>query len=264
VYGSWGRFTQAQRVDEWRAEEAQTAPDRSELAVHSILGIVLEPSAATRATLEVYRKRWTAVSPYFDNAFNGLSLVPDLQPDRVRVTPGDSESSGLELSVRHALGPALEIWGSYAWSRVADELPDGDVLRGWDQPHALTLGLGWADGRWNASALVGWHRGWPRTDLNFTPATATAPVQLVVGPRNADRWSNYLTLDARVSWTLPLERSELSLAVDITNGTDRRNACCERFISSDDTGTGFDTQRYSWLPRTVNVGISWRFHERRE
>src|SRR4051812_25801269 len=39
LYGSWGRFTQAQRVDEWRLEDPQGLPDPSAIAIHSIIGV---------------------------------------------------------------------------------------------------------------------------------------------------------------------------------------------------------------------------------
>ncbi len=39
LYGSAGRFTQAQHVEEWRVEEAQQAPDSAQVSIHTILGL---------------------------------------------------------------------------------------------------------------------------------------------------------------------------------------------------------------------------------
>jgi len=102
LYGSWGHFTQAQRPEEWRVEGTQSVPDLPELAIHSTLGIAYERSAQTRFGLEAYRKRWTHVSPYYDNTLESLTLVPDLTPDRMLLAPTHSESAGIELSARRA------------------------------------------------------------------------------------------------------------------------------------------------------------------
>ena len=254
VYGSWGRFSQAQRPDEWRIEEAQRPPDEPELAIHTILGVSYTRSDDMRVSLEVYRKRWSNVSPYFNNTLDSLSLLPDLLPDRVRVAANDAESAGAELSVRRALSSSLEAWASYAWSRVADELSQEDVLRSWDQSHALSAGLAWHSGRYNAATLLGWHRGWPRTPFVRTVDATHSHETLTLGARNSDRWGNYLTIDVRGGWSIPTSRGELATWVEITNSTDRDNQCCVRLEPPQ-----VEMAADNWLPRIVNVGFSWRF-----
>ncbi|HEY6923719.1 MAG TPA: TonB-dependent receptor, partial [Steroidobacteraceae bacterium] len=107
LYGSWGHFTQAQRPEEWRVEEAQAAPDLPELAIHSTLGVAYESSHQAYFSMEVYRKRWTNVSPYYDNTLQKVTLVPDLIPDRVRIAPADSRSMGVELSAHRVFSASL-------------------------------------------------------------------------------------------------------------------------------------------------------------
>jgi hypothetical protein len=250
VYGSWGRFSQAQRVDELRVEEAQVTPDEAEFAVHSILGVSWQRSPETRFALELYRKRWSNVSPYFDNMLDRLSLLPDLQPDRVRVAANDSEAAGIEISARRALTPSLEAFGSYTYSDVDDELATQDVPRSWDQPHAATAGLSWNAGPFDVSALFSWHRGWPRT-----PFVLLSPDELSLGSRNSERWGNYYALDLRAGLTIPLLRNELAAWIELTNSTDRENPCCVRF---DSTLTTPD----SWQPRILNAGFSLRFRNK--
>jgi hypothetical protein len=248
AYGAWGRFSQAQRVDELRMEEGQVTPDGPELAVHTILGLAYE-RPGTRVGLEWYRKRWSNVSPYFDNSIDRLSLLPDLQPDRVLVAPNHSEASGIELTARHTLMPSLEAFGSYAWSQVEDEFATKDVPRSWDQPHAASVGVSWNDGMMNMSALVGWHRGWPRT-----PITSLTADELAISARNSDRWDNYFTLDLRAGLTIPLRGCELATWAELTNTTGRDNECCTRL--------GDRTPGY-WPPSIFNAGFSLRFHNSR-
>ena len=163
VYTSVGRFSQAQHVEEWRVEEAQQTADSAQVSIHTILGVTWEPTARTRWGMEAYAKRWTSISPYLDSQLDPLSLTPDLQPDRVRVAPKESEASGLELSAHHEFSDRLSAWGTMSWARVADDTPEGDVLRSWDQSLALSAGASWQASRWNASVFGSWHRGWPRT-----------------------------------------------------------------------------------------------------
>src|SRR5262249_28634516 len=153
--------------------------------------VTWEPDSATRWGVEAYSKRWTTISPYLDSQLDPLSLTPDLQPDRIRVVPEESEASGLELSGRREFSDRLSPWATLRWARVADDSPAGDVLRSWDQSLALTLGASWQAARWNASVFGGWHRGWPRTPLTLEPLT--------LGERNSDRWRDFFTLDVRGS-----------------------------------------------------------------
>jgi outer membrane receptor protein involved in Fe transport len=264
LYGSWGRFTQPQRVDEWRMEERQTQSDPSALAVHTILGVSHDAGRGTRFSVEAYRKRWTEVRPYFDNLFDTLSLVPDLQPDRVRVAPRNSEAAGIEVSARRTFAHAFEGWAAYAYSRVSDDFETmDDIPRSWDQRNALTLGLAWNARPWTASLVLGWHTGWPHTPSTYTPATASAPSSLVIGRRNDARWDDYFSADLSGSWTHAFSLSELSLWFELTNGTNRPNECCVHFITPSPTNGQSLTEPNYYLPRTLNVGFNLRFRDRR-
>ena len=261
VYGSWGRFTQAQRVDEWRSEESQSRPDPAALAVHTIVGLSYEAPGAWRATVELYRKRWIEVRPYFDNLLDTLSPLPDLEPDRVRLSPTVSEAAGIELTVRRTFSNSFETWFGYALSRVVDNIGTADdVPRSWDQPHAVSGGAAWMRGAWRASALLGWHQGWPRTPLSSQPAGA--PSLFTLGVRNGSRWGDFYTLDLNASWTHDVWAGELTLWADLTNATDRRNACCAHLLASPDAGTSADLESKTWLPRVFNVGFTWRLRPR--
>ena len=262
VYGSWGRFTQAQHPYEWRVEQQQSVPDPSALSIHSVIGLSYQPSEVTSWRVEAYRKRWTTLAPYFDNLLNTLSLVPDLQPDRVFVVPVDAESSGIEISARHRLSDATEAWINYSWSRVADEFPGGDVLRSWDQPHALSVGATWKRAPMELSMLAAWHRGWPRTAVGIRTTTAVNNASFLIDSRNTARWGDFVSLDFRASWTLPFRRSELSTWVELTNSSNRRNECCAAFSSNSIGGNTVLDQGY-WLPRVLNAGATWRFRSTR-
>ena len=256
LYASVGRFAQAQHVEEWRVEEAQPEADAAQVSIHSVLGFTYQSSPETRWGLEAYTKRWTTAGPYFDNRLDPLALLPDLAPDRTRVTPRQSEASGAELSLRHEYSGQLTGWGTFSWSRVADDLPQGDVLRGWDQPLALTAGVAWQRSRLELSALTGWHRGWPRTPFELT-TPADAPGEILLGPRNDERWRDYYTLDLRASYYWPLAHGEFELVFEVTNATNHDNHCCA-VLQASESGDYFASKIDHWLPVIMNLGFTWR------
>jgi outer membrane receptor protein involved in Fe transport len=252
LYGSVGRFTQAQHVEEWRVEEAQQIPDSAQVSIHSIVGLEYDTAQGMRIGLEAYSKRWTTVVPYFDNQLDPLALLPDLAPDRIRLDPHGSEATGLELSVRKPFTDSLTGWGTLSWSRVADDFPPRDVLRSWDQPLSVTAGLAWKGSKASVSGLVGWHSGWPRTPLEFSP--------LQLESRNSRRWSDYFALDLRGSWIWTFDSGDLTAVVDLTNVTNRNNECCT-VLELDDAA--LTTETNSWLPALINIGFTYRWRSSR-
>ena len=260
AYASWGRFSQAQRVDEWRTEDAQARPDSPAIATHTILGVAYNIPNSWRLTAEAYRKHWSAVTPYYDNLFTTLSLLPDLQPDRTLIAPRNSEASGIELSARRAIGESLAFWAAYSYSRASDDLgTTNDVPRSWDQPHALSAGANWNPGAWKTAVLIGWHTGWPHAPFRDDDVTASF-VNDAADVRNSTRWGSYFTLDMSASWTRHFRLSDLELWMDLTNATDRANACCLHLIAPSPGQNMPAAEDNDWMPRTLNVGVTWRWH----
>lgn len=259
AYASWGKFTQAQRPDEWRLEEGQAGADPVQEAWHHVVGFVFDQSKATHWTLELYNKRWIQVSPYFENLLGTQTLIPDLAPDRIRIAPLSAAANGAELSVRGTLGPAATYWAHYTWGRVTDELSSGDVVRSWDQTSALSAGLSLTRGPFSVSAAAHYHSPWPRTPVSAVLRSTTADPLLTLGARNRDRWSPYVSLDMRAGWTRPLRSSELEIWAELTNVANRGNDCCEVFTVPSPAATAVISDAH-WPPRALNLGLSWRFH----
>ena len=145
----------------------------------------------------------------------------------------------------------------FSWSRVVDDINDTDILRSWDQPLALSAGLAWQDARFSLSALAGWHRGWPSNPLQLIEPAGAAPGEIILGPRNSQRWLDFYTLDVRGSYMWPMARGDLTLVLEATNVTDRSNSCCLLLHAND--ADFFTTEVDHWLPAIVNLGISYRW-----
>ncbi len=258
LHGAAGRFTQAQRVEEWRVEAAQARPDPTIDSWHAVLGVDYLPNMANKWSLEIYGKRWSRVAPYFDTRLDPLSLLPDLAPDRILLRPNDSEALGLELSVRSQLTERLAAWGSLSFARVADDFGAQDVLRSWDQPLALTGGVAWRGARGEVSALVAWHRGWPRTPFRQVPGSAATADTIQLGARNTERWQDFLSVDFRATRQWVLNGGDLTAHLELTNASNRSNPCCISLEREDATGPLLaETER--WLPSVLNIGLTYRW-----
>jgi hypothetical protein len=136
---------------------------------------------------------------------------------------------------------------------VADDFPQGDVLRSWDQPLSVNAGLAWKGASASLSALVGWHAGWPRTPVEYTP--------LLLAPRNSRRWGDYISLDIRGSWTWTFASGDLSAVVDLTNSTNRRNECCLDLEMEEPPQLASEIEH--WLPTIINIGFTYRWRSSR-
>jgi hypothetical protein len=258
VYGSWGHYRQAQRVGEWRSEEDQSIPDAATHTVDVVAGLSHDSSPVLHWAIEVYHNRWLAVHPYFDNSLNRLSLVPELGIDRARIAPRGGDSTGIEASARRDVGENLVVSASYVLSRTTDDLPGGDVLRSWDQTHAVNANITWQHALTSAALVISWHSGWPMTPVTLLPASGTGPAYLQIGPRNSARWGSYFSADVRLARTIPLRMGDVLLWADATNLTNRGNQCCTAVGEVDPMGNLLTPATTSWFPRFVNVGFEWR------
>jgi hypothetical protein len=52
--------------------------------------------------IEGYRKNYRRLSPRFENLFDPLVLLPELEPDRVRLDPSRARSEGIEVLLKVA------------------------------------------------------------------------------------------------------------------------------------------------------------------
>ena len=258
VYASWGEFSQAQRIDEFRSEENQTSPDSASRATHTVVGVSHEPDDAIHWRAELYRDHWSTVSPYYDNALGLVTLLPELQPDRIKIAPLASQSDGLELSAKRAIRSQFNMWGTYTLSKAVDELPSGDIPRSWDQRQAVNLGASWQTPSNTASILLGWHTGWPRTELRAIAATSTSPAMLLLGTVNQQNWGNYLSVDLHLAHSLSTPVGELSLWLDVLNLTNRNNDCCSELSPLMAPSTLPAWSSDSWSGRSTNLGFTWR------
>lgn len=248
----WGRFHQSDEVSELRVQDGMTAFDRPQRSDHFILGLDHQLANGIALRAEAFSKRQLDPRVRFENLFDRLAILPELEPDHVRVAPDSSALRGVELSAERR-GHPFSWWASYTWAEALDDIDAVEVPRSWDQRNAVTLGTSYQRGRWDAALVGTAHSGWPITDLVATPDG----VQL--GARSGDRVRTYFSVDMRVRYHWFLERSDLAVAFELSNALDRNNSCCRELTarSNPDGTTSFGTRQVDALPLIPSLSVQW-------
>ena len=256
---SAGRYQQSQPVQALQIEDGVTRYWPAQRADHIIAGFRYLAPADTALRVEAFYKDISKVRPRFENLYDPLGVLPELQADRVRIDPTHARSRGVEISADRITG-AWNWWASYTWSEVTDRVDGRDAPRSWDQRHALQAGVAWHDERWSFSAAASVHSGWPTTSLELveigTDPDGDPIYEAVPGPRNAERLPTYASLDARLSRTFDVRRGSLMVFAEVTNALNRRNVCCIDWDIGDD---GLESSEDYWMPLLPAIGILWEF-----
>ena len=254
---NWGRYWQSQGVDELPVSDGVTGFAKPERADQFVLGIEQELGAAIGVRLEAYTKTYDNPRDRYENLLNSFALLPELKPDRIRVSADRARARGIELSIRSTGDTALDWWGSYSWSQVRDEIDGVEYPRSWDQTHALSAGILWSSDRWDLSAAATVRTGWPTT---LAAVEDDGPPNIVTtGPRNGERFGHYATLDLRAARRFPTAAGLVSVFIELSNSLNRRNDCCVEYGIDVGGSDQFELSTQSNLPILPSVGVSWQF-----
>lgn len=257
----WGRYYQAQEINELQVEDGSAAFFPAQRAEHLVLDVERTLPRGIGVDLSVYRKKFRSLRPRYENVFDTLTLLPELGIDRVRIDAVSAEARGAELLLSQGDSDSSTLWWlGYAWAEVRDQTPSGKIKRSWDQTHTVNFGASRRWGLWNLSVAGQVHTGWPKTELRETASAATAP-GVEATDRNALRYSVFHTLDFRLSREFDVSRGNLTVSLDVTNVYDRDNPCCTEYaVASDQSGAGrLRAVESNWLPLVPSIGVLWRF-----
>jgi outer membrane receptor protein involved in Fe transport len=254
---SWGRYYQMQSINELQVADGVSTvfpPQRSD---HFVVGLDQLVGTGLRLRVELYQKSMHDLRPRFENLLNTRVLLPELKPDRFRVAPSGARARGAEIAFdgRHE---QLMWWAGLSWATVRDTIDGSDVPRSWDQTYALSAGFSWESAKWELGLGLIYRSGWPTSEVRLDDAASPATVDVIA--RNSLRMGRFGNLDLRVGRRFQLEQSELTLALEVANITDRKNPCCIEYEIGDEEDDGeFVLDEISYLPRIPSLGVTWRF-----
>ena len=257
----WGQYYQAQETNELQLSDGNDQFFPAQRAEHFVASLRRQLAKDTDIEISAFRKSFRTLRPRYENAFNVLTLVPEIQFDRIRVDPRKAESHGAEITIsRGAADDTLIWWASYSWAQTRDWTSEGKISRSWDQTHAIKAGLSWNRGRWDLSWAFDAHTGWPTTKIfpvYQSNPDGTTSLHVSTTPRNKLRYSTFSSLDFRASRSVAVRRGELTTFIEITNALNRANACCTEYSISNDGE--LKARIRHWLPLVPSLGLVWRF-----
>lgn len=257
----WGQYYQAQETNELQISDGIDTYFAAQRAEHFVVNIRHSLSELMALDMSVFRKSFRTLRPRFENIFNNLTLVPELQFDRIMIDPNKAESLGAELTLTQGSSDDSVLWWlSYAWAETRDWTASGKIARSWDQTHAVDAGISWTAGSWSFSATGEVHTGWPTTGLIAEYANnpdGSRSLQVTPTPRNSDRFATFSSIDAKVSREFDVGRGNLTAFLSVTNMLNRRNACCTEY--SIDAEGALRSRTAHWLPIVPSLGVIWTF-----
>jgi hypothetical protein len=267
---SWGHYFQSQRAYEVQVEDGDTGFEPAELAVH--WGVGFEHTFVTAGKgrdlnlrAELYRRTISNPRVRYENLFDPISSVPELEADRVRIAPEDSLSRGLELVLSGSAGPRLGWFLNYTWARITDSIEGREVPRSIDQPHTARLDFDFR-APWNLhlNLALRYHTGWPTTALGarlVEGADGGSVIEPVLGPLYQERLPTYLRMDLRASRVFSFRRGDLELNLGFQNLTSRANVRGYSFsFELGEEGSVVVVRKVkTWGRFLPTVGIHWSF-----
>lgn len=249
---AWGRYTQAQAqaLNDLPIADLETtiaSPQKGNQMVLSVDWALPVLQADVKA--EVYRKDIESVNSYYDNLSNAFTLLPELQPDRVRISPQRYRADGIELSVEIPVGSGM-VWANYAYATAKDRIDGTFIERSWDQGRTFNGGFQFAMADWELALSASFHEGWLSTPLMLSGDEVTA------GPRNSERFDHFLSIDAKAIRRYRFRYGELRLEMGISNLSDRENQVGTDYQIVE--GAARETPFYG-VSRTGFIDVFWSF-----
>jgi outer membrane receptor protein involved in Fe transport len=261
---AFGEYYQAQEINELQVSDGVTEFFPAQRAQHLVASLTHNFAVGMDLRLEAYEKKYRSLMPRFENIFDPLVLIPELQIDRARIDADSAVAEGVEVTLSGTGSGAMSWWASYSWSRTTDTIGGDTIERSWDQPHTFSAGFSRDWGRWSISAAGALHTGWPKTLLvteTVVNGDGSTSLAASTGSRNSGRHSVFQTLDARVSRDFDLPKGDLTAFLEITNLYNRSNPCCTEYsVQLDENGDPFvQAKEGIWLPLVPSLGVVWRF-----
>lgn len=246
----WGRYAQSQGVHELRVADLETRYQPAQSADHLVLSVERQiPFLGMSVRIEGYSKRAMDINAYYDNLANAFTLLPELQPDRVRVDATSYQTQGLELALNGQF-PMGNWWANISAATSEDRVDGVDVRRRWDQSRTANMGFQLALGLWRMGLSATVHEGWLTTPLEYRDGL------VVAGARNSQRFDHYASLDLKVVRHWPTSSGEVRLEAGVSNLTDRENEVGVDVRVRDEQ---LQQQAFYGIPRAVFFDLYWRF-----
>lgn len=250
-----GRFYQPEGIHEMQASDGIDhffAPQRAD---HFIAALEWSPMPAWDVRVEGYHKRYQRTKTRFENMFNPFVLLPELEPDRVAISPSRARATGYDVETSRLFSDVLSASLRYSYMDADDRINGTWISRRWSQRHTVNAMASWRFETFSVSAALTWHSGWRTSEPPDTLAAGEElPLERLL---NNKELKDYVSFDLSASKWWQVGRSRITTYADITNVFNRDNAAGIDYDVEelDDGSFVFTPDRETLLPVIVSVGI---------
>jgi len=267
IRGSWGLYRQSQGIHEMDVQYGDQVFYPSEQSEHRVIGFEHVFAKGTQLRVEGYQKLRSKVRPRYENLSKDVLFFPELETQRLFLSPERAEFKGIELYLKRDVGKKLSFWTSYALAWSEETVGGVDFPKNADQWHTFYVDANYRpNAKWRVNAAWQYRSGWPYSEQFFVRRTAPRGVFQFArqyGTLNAKRFPAYHRLDLRVNRVFNTKRGRLSVFVEAVNLYNRENL---RLIEAESVGLDANGELFvaetfteKWLPLLPSVGASWRF-----
>jgi hypothetical protein len=269
VRAGWGLYPQAHAIQDLSVVDGDTAFAPAERAEQRVLGVEHRLRAGWTLRAEAYdriirdpRARWI-------NTDGDIEILPEVESDRLRVSPSSARVRGFEWLATYDRGGAVRASGSYVLSK-GTQIQDGvETPRPFDERHAVALDLTTRSRRgWTWTTAFTMHSGWPFIPAKFVTDTIAPgpPPQVVVqrvpaAPLFVEHLPTYRRVDTRVSKTFDRGRHRIGAFIELFNLFGRENVAghdYSAFLRQNGT-LAVNRSDGLFLPRLPTLGVRWEF-----
>ena len=263
--GAWGYYSQPQALNELSAADADTTFYPAQRAEHRVLAVDRRFGSGLTVRIEAYERLLSNPLPEYRRVSRNTGpLWEESLVDRIFVQPERGRAEGVELLVKSPAGRSLTWSGSYALSKVEEEISGEWVPRPFDQRHAVNLQVAFRPtSEWSFAAGWIYHSPWPFTEVKYRleQTVGGEPVAFrYTDVLNQKRLPPYMRLDLRVSREFKVNRGDLLVYADVFNALMRDNALDMQQSARWVHGRWkFQESVYPQMPMLPSVGARWTF-----
>jgi outer membrane receptor protein involved in Fe transport len=251
---SAGRYYQPAGIQEMKATDGVDhffAPQRAE---HLIGSVDWVGNNRLRLRAEGYYKAYEPTRTRFENLFNTFVLLPELEPDRVALTPSRARVEGVDLQARFEISPSVSGLVRCSYMNADDRIEGTWVARKWSQHYTAQTMLAWQADSLSATAAFTWHSGWRTTQMPaMVPIGTVLPLSSIL---NSATLPDYMSLDLTISKSWRVGRTTITARADVTNAFDHDNiAGIDYDAEETETDVILIPNKETLLPWVPSVGV---------
>lgn len=254
---SIGRYNQPEGIHELQLLDGVNRYFKPQHSDQAVAGFEWSKGAFD-FVFEYYYKRYNNQKTRFENTFNPFVLLPELEPDRVALSPSRARAKGLDVDLSWRFDENLSWQFRYSHMNAQDRLLGHWVDRRWSQRNTFNFAMVLERGPFTLSTAANWHSGWRTTTLpELVEAGTEIPIEAVL---NNSKQREYFSLDVSASKNWKIGDTRLQAYIDVSNLTDRNNQAGVDFDVSEVEGSYLLIRdRETLLGRVTSMGLTLSF-----